>query len=223
MTTQRLSLSAGKRTVLGRKTTRLRLQGMIPAHVFGNNVEGVNISVASKPFLDLYQKAGETSLIDLQVEGEDKPRPVLVTSMDRHPITGQILHIDFFQVNLKEKVSANIPVEVEGESEAVKAGGVLVTVYSEIEVEALPTDLPEKFVVDATKLVAIGDDFKVSDLVYDKSKVTLSLAEDEVLATVKAQEEEAVEETPAEPVEVELTKQGATKEEESSDEVAKTA
>ncbi len=218
MTQQRQSLVAQKRDVLGRKVKQLRNQGKTPGHIFSKGADSVSVSVNSKELEKVYAEAGETALVDLTVEGEGKALPVLIRGIDRHPVNGSFLHVDFQQVNLKEKITAMIPVETIGESEAIKNGGVLVVAYNEIEVKALPTDLPEKFEADITKLVNIADTVTVADLSYDRSKIEVLLNQEEVVATVQAQEEEIVEEAPTEPVEVELTKQGATKEEEVSEE-----
>ncbi|MBP9700444.1 50S ribosomal protein L25 [Candidatus Woesebacteria bacterium] len=214
MTQQRQALLAKPRTIIGRQVKQLRSAGLIPGNIYSKGQDSVALSVDAKIFLKIYSQAGETALVDLTVDGESKARPVLIRSVARHPVSGAIVHIDFNQVNLKEKITAMIPVESIGESEAIKNGGVLVLPYSEIEVEALPTELPEKFEVDISKLAAIGDTVTIADLSYDRQAVEIQLAQDDVVATVQAQEEEQVEEVVAEPVEVELTKQGATKEEE---------
>ncbi len=212
MTATKVQLQALKRTILGRKVASLRRESKIPANIYSKQKDSVAISVDKKEFLKLYSSAGETTLIELTIEGETKNRPVLIREAQRHPVTGAIVHVDFQQVDLSVKVTANIPVETTGESEAVKAGGVLVITHNEIEVEALPTNLPEKFEIDLSKLNAVGDVITVAELVYDKEKVDISLEADEILATIQAQAAEQVEEVTAEPAEVELIKQGATKE-----------
>lgn len=213
MSAQRVSLTAEKRSTLGRKVSVLRKGGKIPANIYGKGVTSTALTLDKKGFLKLFASAGETTLLDLTIEGESTAHPVLIRAVSYHPVSDEILHVDFEQVNLKQKVTANIPVEVVGESQAIKDGAVLVVVYNEIEVQALPTDLPEKFVIDIAKLVKVGDDVKFSDLVFDRSLVSTELSPDEVLATLQAQKEEVVEEVvAAEPAEVELTKQGATKE-----------
>jgi large subunit ribosomal protein L25 len=214
MTTQRTQLVVSPRTVVGKKVKTLRSSGLTPANVFSKGKESTSVQVDTKAFLAAYKKTGETGLIDLKIEGENMPRPVLVDNVDRHPVSDKVLHVDFHEVNLKEKVTAMIPVEAVGDSEAVKAGHVLVMPYNELEVEALPTDLPEKFEVDITALKAVGDDVKLSDVNYDREKVEVQgIDQDEVVATIQAMKEEVVEEASATPTEVELTKQGATTEE----------
>lgn len=212
MTQQKLTLQATKRTLVGRKVKQIRKEGKVPAHIFGKGVEGVNLTLVEKEFRAVYSKAGETGLVDVQIEGE-AARPALIVEVMRHPINNAILHVDLHQVNMNEAVTAHIPVEVTGDSEAVKNGAVLVVTYNEIEVEALPANLPEHFTIDLSALTAVGDTITVASLDFDREKVKLSITDEEVLATVQAPKEEVVEELVAEVAEVELTKQGATKEE----------
>ncbi len=211
MTSTKVQLQATLRTILGRKVSSLRREAKIPANVYSKQKDSVAITLDKKEFVKLYSTAGETTLIDLNVDAEKKSRPVLIRDAQRHPVTGDIVHVDFQQVDLSQKVTANIPVETTGESEAVKAGGVLVVTHNEIEVEALPTDLPEVFSIDISKLNAMGDTITVADLQFDREKVTIELDPEEVLATIQAQEEEKVEEVTTELAEPELIKQGATK------------
>lgn len=211
MNSTKVQLQASARTIIGRKVSLLRREAKIPANIYSKNKESVPITLDKKAFSKLYSTAGETTLIELTIDGEQKNRPVLIRDAQRHPVSGDIVHVDFQQVDLSQKVTANIPVETTGESEAVKAGGVLVLAHNEIEVEALPTDLPEVFQVDVSKLNSMGDVITVADLIFDREKVTISLESDEVLATIQAQEEEKVEEVSTELAEPELIKQGATK------------
>lgn len=203
-------LKAEKRLLLGSKVKKLRRQGLIPANVFGHGVESQAIQVSAVEFARVYKDAGETSLIWLNVEGEAKERPTLIKALTNNPITGQKLHVDFHQVNLKEKVTANVPVEVIGESQLVKDGlAVLDTNVQEIEVEALPTDIPESIVFDISALKEIGDHLKVSDVkvsanvtvLTDPEKIVVALGapmkEEEPLET-EVVEAEVVGETPAE-------------------------
>ncbi|HKY74006.1 MAG TPA: 50S ribosomal protein L25 [Patescibacteria group bacterium] len=210
MTATKYLLNAKKRTVIGKKVKLLRAARLLPAHIYGNT-EPINIQLDEKAFLTMFEKAGETSVLYVQVEGEKDSRPVLVADYSVDPVKGTIIHIDLRQVNLNIAVKANVPIELIGESEAVKAGGVLIQVQNEIEVEALPTDLPEKFELDISALKLIGGELKVSDLKFDASKVTLSLAPEEILVIISEPKVE-VEPVVAEPTEVETTVQGAKKE-----------
>ena len=160
---QKNTLTAQKRTLLGRKVKKLRQDGLLPANVFGKNVSSKAVTVSTKEFLQTFAKAGETGLIDLELEG--KKLPVLINNVTYDPVAGFPLHIDFHQVDLKQKVTARVPLEIVGEPPAVKDKlGVLLTNFDEIEVEALPQDLPEKIEVDVSSLKSIDEAVKISDL-----------------------------------------------------------
>lgn len=201
---QKITLKADKRTVLGSQVKKLRRQGIVPANLFGKTIDSQAIQVSSVDFNRVYKEAGETSLIWVMVDGEEKERPTLVTSVHFNPITGEKLHIDFHQVNLKEKVSANVPVEIVGESELVKANTAVISQsLNEIEVEALPTDIPESITFDISSLKEIGDQLKVSDakvsseveIKTDPDQMVVSLQEPQKEEEVPV-EEEAAEGTP---------------------------
>lgn len=188
---QKLILKADKRTVLGSKVKQLRRQGIIPANLFGKTIDSQAIQVNSTDFNRAYKEAGETSLIWVKVEGEEKERPTLVTGVAFNPITGDKLHIDFHQVNLKEKVTANVPVEITGESELINTNvAVLSQSLNEIEVEALPTDIPESIIFDISSLKEIGDQLKVSDAKVSEGIEVKTDPEQMVVSLQEPQKEE---------------------------------
>lgn len=194
-------IKAEKRLLTGSKVKKLRRQGVIPANVFGHTIKSQAIQVSEVEFSRVYKDAGETSLIWLKVEGEDKERPTLIKGLTNNPITGQKYHVDFHQVNLKEKVTANVPVEIVGEAQMVKDGlAVLDINLHEIEVEALPTDIPENVIFDISTLKEIGDSLKLSDVKLPSEVTVLTDLEVVVVALGAPQKEEAplVEEVPAE-------------------------
>lgn len=176
-----LTLSAKPREILGRKVKTLRKEGLVPAHVFGHNVKTIHVSVAENDFEEILAEAGETTIVNLKTDGQK--RPVLIRGVQTHPVTDKILHVDFYQVSLKEKVKVEVPLEIVGESGAVeKKLGVLLTPVLELEVEALPQDLPEKIEVDITGLENVGDAIHAKDLKVDKAKIEL-LADPELVVT----------------------------------------
>lgn len=161
----RIPLQAEERIILGKKVKNLRKTGIIPAHVYGNKIETEHVSVPEKEFKKVYHLAGETGLIDLKI-GTEKIRPVLVRGVQVHPVNDNLLHIDFYQVNLTQKVTVPVPIEIFGEEpDLVKAGeAVVIQPMSEVQVEALPTELPEKITVDISTLKQIGDATLISQL-----------------------------------------------------------
>lgn len=199
----RLSLSAEERIILGKKVKALRRDGKLPAHVFGKGIEGENVLVSQKDFVKTLKVAGETGLIDLKI-GTEKVRPVLVREVQYDVISGEPIHIDFFQVNLTQKVKVSVPIALIGEEpESVHLGeSIVLQTISEVEVEALPADLIEKIEVDISTLKAIDDAITIGQLNYDKSKLAISAAEEEVVVklapAVTAEMEKLMEEQAAE-------------------------
>jgi large subunit ribosomal protein L25 len=164
-----LKLTAQTRQAFGKKIHSLRNQGLIPGNIFGKNFDSQAIQVNKNDFATIYNAGGETSVVAISLG--DKTIPVLINNLHLHPITNKVMHIDFRFVDLKQKITANIPLEVAGESPAVKDGGVLVQTLDEVEVEALPTDLPEKIVIDISKLEKIGDSMTLADITIDPKVV----------------------------------------------------
>jgi large subunit ribosomal protein L25 len=227
---QKFILKADKRTVLGSKVKQLRRTGVVPANLFGKTIDSQAIQINAVEFNRVYKEAGETSLIWVSVEGEDKERPTLVTSVHFNPMTGAKLHVDFHQVNLKEKVTANVPVEITGESELVNTNmAVLSQSLNEIEIEALPTEIPESIVFDISSLKEIGDHLLVSDakvgaeveIKTDPEQMVVSLQEpmkEEVIEVEEVAEDATGAETPVEGVEGETPAEGEAKPEETTKE-----
>ena len=213
----KLVLEAQERKETGRKVKRLRKQGILPANIYGNKVKSLAISVSLDDFKKIFKEAGETNVIELKV-GKDT-RPVLIHNLQVDPVSDIPIHADLLQVDLKVKVTAKIPVVLVGESPAEKQGlGIVVQYIDEVEVEALPMDLPEKFELDATKLENIDGQYQVKDLVYEKSKITVSDDPENVIAKIEEskKEEEIVEEKPTEEVGEEITTEEKGEDEESS-------
>ncbi len=216
----KLNLTAQPREITGKKVKKLRAQGVIPAHVFGHKIESENISVEEKEFKTVFHKSGETGIINLKIGSKDYP--VLVKGMHLDPVTLKMLHVDFYKVNLSEKVKVQVPLEVIGESPAVETKiGLLLTPVSEVEVEALPADLPEKIEVNIESLKEVGDAITIGDLKVDAKIEILSDAE-LVVASIGEFVTKEMEEVEAE-VEAEAseesakTEEGEGTEEESSD------
>jgi large subunit ribosomal protein L25 len=184
-----------KREIFGRKVHRIRGKGMIPANIFGKSIDSVAITVDTKEFDTVFKKVGETQILDLN------GKPVLVSNVQVDPISGNYLHIDFRQVDLKEKIEAKVPVVFEGESLAEKQNlGTVVKQLSEIEVEALPADLPENIVVDISCLSEVDQAIYVKDLKVD-SKIEVKTDSESIVVKIEPpQKEEVVEIAPA-PVE----------------------
>lgn len=178
----KISLKAQDRSIFGKKVKNLRKEGKIPAHVFGNIKEVEHVTVEAGDFARVFKQAGETGLIDLKI-GEDRSRPVMIKELDVEPVKDQILHIGFYQVNLKEKVTVPVPIVLIGEEvESVKMGeNVVLQNLSEVEVEALPGDLVENIEVNIEVLKNVDDAITVGQLNYDRTKLTVLADADTVV------------------------------------------
>ena len=209
------TLEAKVRKVTGRKVKTLRKEGLIPANIYGKKIKSQAVQVKALDFKKAYKEAGETGLISLKVQaekGKGEDRAVLVSGVQFNPLTDAVVHVDFRQVDLKEKVTAAVPVELMGESPAQKGGiGTVVQYIDEIEVEALPTDLPEKFEIDASGLAEVDQAVFVSDLKYNKAKVEVKNDPKEIIVKVEPPQKEEIVAAPVTeevPAEGEATKEG---------------
>jgi large subunit ribosomal protein L25 len=200
----KINLDAQVRIITGRKTKNLRKEGLLPANVFGKKISSQALQLKLNDFKKAFEEAGETSLLTLKItgaKGKIEERPVLISNVQKNPVSDEVIHVDFHQVDLKEKVTASIPVELTGEAPAEKQGiGTVVHYLNEIEVEALPTDLPEKFVVDTSNLAEVDQAIYVKDLDYDKKKVEVKIDLETILVKVEPPQKEEVVEVPAEEV-----------------------
>lgn len=203
---ERVSLNATERKILGKKVKLLRLEGKLPAHVYGKKLETEHVSVDGKEFLATFKEVGNTGVINLKI-GEEKVRPVMIRDVQYNPVSGDLIHIDFYQVNLSVKVKVPVPVVIIGEDpESVKLGeAIVLQTINEIEVEALPNDLIEKIEVDISSLKNIDDALAVSDLKFDREKLAITVADEEVVVklapAVSAEMEALLEEQAAETAE----------------------
>jgi large subunit ribosomal protein L25 len=196
-------LAVEPRAVLGKKVAALRRQGQTPANVYGHHLDSRAVQASTVELTHLLRSMGRNSLISLRIEGEDAPRTVMVRDVMRNPLDGKMLHVDFYQVNLTEKMKAEVPVVLVGTSEAVTTfGGVLMQTVDVIHVEALPADLPSEYTVDVSQITELEQAVHVRDLRIDEAKVTVLSDPDVVVARVAAPrlaaEEEAAEAAPAE-------------------------
>jgi len=196
-----LSLHARPRQLTGRHVHALRRAGLVPAVVYGHRQPSLAIEADAKEIDRIWQRAGRTHLVDLIVEGQP-PRRVLIRDFQRSPRTGRPFHADFFAVNLLEKLTADVPVVITGESPAVsdlKIGQLLQTLNT-LKVECLPTDLPPQIPVDVSGLEAVDDSVTVGDLELPRGVALVGHEPGDVIVKVSALRvrEEVVEEVPAE-------------------------
>lgn len=185
-------LSAKTRTITGKTVRKVRRAGEIPGVVYGHGFANVLVSVPATSFNKVYAKSGETSLIDLVVEG--KRLPVLVHDVATDVMRGDIIHIDFHQVRTDEKITAEIPLKFSGEALAVKdLHGVLVRAVNHLKVQCFPQDLVAEIMVDISSLKTFADRISIKDITVPVAIQVLDRPETIVanVAEPRAEEEEA--------------------------------
>ena len=189
-------LNAAPRTVLGKKVAQLRRTGQTPANIFGHKIESTSVQANTAELVQLLRHSSRNAIINVSVAGEAGPRTVVVRDLKRNAVTDELLHVDFYQISMTEKMRADVPVVLFGISDAVTTfGGVLLQMTEKIAVEALPSDIPVQFDVDVSKITELEGSVHVRDLAIDTAKVTLHTELDVVLARV-ASPRVVVEETP---------------------------
>lgn len=185
MATQKLGVE--KRETTGRKVKKLRREGILPSSIFGKGVKSLSVQIPLQDFLKVYRQAGETGIVEITVAGEKKTRPVLIKNVQFHPVKRTPLHVDLHQVDLSVKVRAMVPLIITNEAPAVREKiGALLTPAQEVEVEALPMDLPEKIAVDVSALSELDQEVKVKDLALDRNKITVLTDSELVVAKIGA-------------------------------------
>jgi large subunit ribosomal protein L25 len=187
------TIEAQIRTVKGRKVKKLRAEGIVPATLYGAGIDSITIQLNNKEMEALFEEVGESSLVDIKIDKD--VYPVLLRNPQYNIMDESLMHIDCYKVNLKEKITATVPIELIGEAPGVKLGNSLIEVSNELEIEALPADLPEKFEIDISGLEEVdamitAGDIKLSD------KWELKSPADQVIVKLEAPrvEEEVVEE-----------------------------
>jgi large subunit ribosomal protein L25 len=210
---ERVTLKATKRDVTGKQVKALRRAGQLPAVIYGRHVEPVKIMMDAHSASLALAKLTSSSLIMIDVDGTEYP--VLVREKQRNYIKNSLLHVDFLAVDLTEKIRTEVRIEFTGLSLAVKDyNAVLVNHLTSLEVECLPTDLPERIVVDLGALARIGDAIHVRD-VAEIANVRFLDDPDEmvVIATFAKDEEAAAAGVAGESAEPEVIEKGKKEEE----------
>lgn len=201
-----VELRAETRNVVGKNVRFLRRQGIIPANVFGHGIDSCAVQVDSGLLQQILSRVGRARIISLKVDGAESPRMVLVREVQKNPVSGKLLHVDFYQVKMTEKITAQIPLRLKGESPAEKLHkGTLLQELSLVEVECLPADLPSHLEADVSTLVEIDQAIYARDIPLPAGVVLVTDPERMVarIEPIKAEEvKPAAEAAPAEKKEV---------------------
>ncbi len=158
-----MELIAQKREIFGKKTKNLRKEGFIPAELYGYGVKNLHLMVKTTDFERAFDEAGKNIIINLMVDGAF--HSVLIYDYQNDYLTGKFLNIDFYEVRMDEKINTSVPIEFIGEAPAVKEkDAILVKTMNEVQVEALPQNLPSKLVADLGVLMEIGQSLFIKDI-----------------------------------------------------------
>ncbi len=210
-----MDLTVQTREILGRKVSSLRGENLIPAELYGHGIENIHLTVPAKEFSKVFKQAGENTVVKLKI-GKDEIN-VLIYDIQKNSLTDKITHVDFYAVKMDEKITTSIPLEFIGEAPAVKEKqGVLIKSMQELEIKALPADLPRNFEVELGKLSEIGMSIYVSDLRIPKG-VEVLVNPETVIATIIEQAKEEVEEKPISVEEVKVEGEEKKKEAETAE------
>lgn len=217
-----LELDVSKREVTGKKVRFLRRQGFIPGNIYGHGIDSVAVQTDVKALKQLLTHAGQTDLISLKLSGAKAPTKVLIRDIQRNPRNNELLHVEFYQVRMTDKIKADVPVVLVGEAPVLKnvKGSSLFQLIDSLHIEALPDDLPHNVEVDVSILEELDHVIYVKDIPLSKG-VTLFSDEEQVVVKVaeaRKAEEEVVEEVVEEAEEVEVV--GREREAEGKEEAA---
>jgi large subunit ribosomal protein L25 len=185
MTTQAIKLALEPRDTLGKKVKQLRKSGTIPVHLYGAGLESRSLQCDQALLIRALSQAGGTTPINISVPGESGEQLTFAREIQWDPVRGNILHVDFLAVQANQPISAQVPISLVGESPGAReAGGTVIQQLREVNVEALPLEIPSEIEVDLSQLTDPSGTIRVSDLVLG-ANVTLLTDSEEVVARIE--------------------------------------
>ena len=180
-----LELTLDPREAHGKANKRLRRAGIVPGVVFGKGEESTPVQVDAKVFETLYRQAGRTSVVNMHLPGKSAITSGIIKSVQRNPLSGSAIHVDFFLVNLTQEMEIDVPLVFTGEAPAVEeTGGTLLHNLSSLHVKALPNDIPHEITVDVSVLRTLDVAIHVRDLSLNRDLVTVLTDGDTLVSTV---------------------------------------
>lgn len=193
---EQIELHVVTRELMGKKSRFLRRQGITPVHLFGYDTEPMALQCETLQLKQVLKTAGKTKLVGLRVDKHRKPRSVVVREVQKNALSGELVHVDFFQVSMEEKIKVEVPVVLVGEAPALKSKtNMMVRELAAVEIECLPDRIPESIRVDISGLVEDDQSMQVKDLVLGEGVVALSNPE-QVIVRIAPLKIEKVEEKP---------------------------
>ena len=193
---EQIELHVVTRELMGKKSRFLRRQGITPVHLFGYDTEPMALQCETLQLKQVLKTAGKTKLVGLRVDKHRKPRNVVVREVQKNALSGELVHVDFFQVSMEEKIKVEVPVVLVGEALALKSKtNMMVHELAAVDIECLPDRIPESIQVDISGLVEDDQSIQVKDLVLGEGVVALSNPE-QVIVRIAPLKIEKVEEKP---------------------------
>jgi len=192
---EHMELAATTREILGKKVRFLRRQGITPAHLFGHNVESVALQCDTAQLKRVLAQTGQTRLIGLKLDKARKPRNVMVREVQREPSTSELLHVDFYQVSMAEKIRVEVPIVPVGEAPALKLEeNFLIQQLNSLSVECLPDEIPDSVELDVSSLTEAEQAIHVRDITLDEGITVLNNPEQLVVKISARRVEKLIEE-----------------------------
>jgi large subunit ribosomal protein L25 len=211
-----MELSTSKREILGKKVRFLRRQGITPVHLFGRNVEPMPLQCDTTELQHVLARTGMTGLINLKIDKTKEPRNVMVREVQKEPRTGQLLHVDFYQVRMEEKIRVEVPIVTVGEAPALRfKENFLAHELNNLTIECLPDEIPSRVEVDLSNLTEAEQAIHVKDIRLDDG-ITILDHSDQLVVKISTGFVEKEEEVKAE-VEAEVSEEAAQPEEETEE------
>jgi len=208
-----LTLLASKREILGKKTRFLRRQGITPTHLFGHDLKSLSLQCDTAKLQRIMAQAGRTRPISLEIEGDKQPRGVFIREIQRAEPSGQLLHVDFYQVRKTEKMRVDVPIVLVGEAPAMKEKGrILTRGVTSLSIECLPDKLPPQVEVDLSSLEELEQAIYVRDITLSPD-ITISTDPDQMVVKVSEVHVEVEEVAEVEEVVAEVEAEAPTEEE----------
>ena len=197
-------LTLNPRAITGKKVRFLRREGLVPGNLYGRGLDSLAFEAPLAEVRSVFRSVPRNSVVQVQVEGEKETRPVVLRHVDRNHVSGEVLHVEFYQVDLARLIQSDALVQLIGDSEAVANGGTLVLTMDTVALEALPLDMPAEIMIDISGLETFGAAIHVSDLTLPTNVRALADETAQVVTVVAPRLEEEEEEELGEGLEGEL-------------------
>lgn len=206
---EQIELEVATREVLGKKVRFLRRQGTTPVHLFGHGIESEALQCDTAQLQRVLAQAGRTKLVDLKLDKAKKPRKIVIREIQRNPQTGDLLHVDFYQVRMAEKIKVDVPIVLVGEAPALKLKeNMLVQDLTSLTIESLPDEIPASVELDLSLLTEVEQLIRVKEIILSEG-VTVLTDPEHTVVKISSRPVEKVEEVVEEEVVEEVAEEEA--------------